>query len=129
MYSFARDGGLPRLFSRVDERFQSPILAVWLACFLAFCLALPSLGSAVAFSAATSIATIGLCECGVLGRRPDQANHLIGAGADISYGLPILLGLIYQKQFVKGPFHLGRFSRWVHNPRSSRFDSSLHEYG
>lgn len=34
--------------------------AVWLACFLSFCLGLPSLGSTVAFSAATSIATIGL---------------------------------------------------------------------
>ena len=33
---------------------------VWLACTLSFCLGLPSLGSAVAFSAATSIATIGL---------------------------------------------------------------------
>ena len=34
--------------------------SVWLACTLSFILALPSLGSSVAFSAATSIATIGL---------------------------------------------------------------------
>lgn len=34
--------------------------AVWLACTLSFLLGLPSLGSSVAFSAATSIATIGL---------------------------------------------------------------------
>jgi hypothetical protein len=33
---------------------------VWLACTLSFILGLPSLGSSVAFSAATSIATIGL---------------------------------------------------------------------
>ena len=33
---------------------------VWLACALSFILGLPSLGSSVAFSAATSIATIGL---------------------------------------------------------------------
>ncbi len=33
---------------------------VWLACTLSFILGLPSLGSAVAFAAATSIATIGL---------------------------------------------------------------------
>lgn len=39
---------------------KSPIRAVWLACTLSFLLALPSLGSSVAFSAATSIATIGL---------------------------------------------------------------------
>lgn len=59
---------------------------------LAFILALPSLGSAVAFTAATSIATIGLY---------------------ISYGLPILIGLIYHKNFKKGPFNLQAFSRPV----------------
>jgi len=63
---------------------------VWLAAFLSFLLALPSLGSTVAFAAATSIATIGLY---------------------ISYGIPILVGVIYQKEFVKGPFSLGKFSR------------------
>ena len=35
-------------------------LSVWLACTLSFILGLPSLGSSVAFAAATSIATIGL---------------------------------------------------------------------
>lgn len=67
---------------------------VWLAAFLAFCLALPSLGSSVAFAAATSIATIGLY---------------------ISYGVPILIGLIYHREFTakKGPFNLGIFSRPV----------------
>jgi amino acid transporter len=48
----------------------------------------------VAFSAATSIATIGLY---------------------ISYGIPILIGLIYAKTFNarKGPFNLGLLSRPV----------------
>lgn len=59
---------------------------VWLSAFLAFCLALPSLGSTVAFAAATSIATIGLY---------------------ISYGIPILLAVLYSKDFAKGPFNLG----------------------
>lgn len=65
---------------------------MWLAATLAFILSLPSLGSSVAFSAATSIATIGLY---------------------ISYGLPILMGLIWHKKFVsmKGPFNLGVLSR------------------
>ncbi|KAK9235417.1 amino acid/polyamine transporter I [Lipomyces kononenkoae] len=89
MFAFSRDGALPRFFDHVDKRFQSPIRTVWLAAFLAFCLSLPSLGSAVAFSAATSIATIGLY---------------------LSYALPILSGVIWQKNFVKGPFDLGRFS-------------------
>ena len=50
------------------------------------------MGSTVAFAAATSIATIGLY---------------------ISYGIPILIGLIWHKPFVamKGPFNLGIMSR------------------
>ncbi|KAI1081537.1 amino acid/polyamine transporter I [Whalleya microplaca] len=94
MFAFARDGGIHPFFHRVDERFRSPIQAVWLAATLSFILALPSLGSSVAFSAATSIATIGLY---------------------ISYGLPILIGLIWHKNFMtmKGPFNLGGMSRIV----------------
>ncbi|KAI0454947.1 amino acid/polyamine transporter I [Xylaria acuta] len=94
MFAFARDGGIHPFFHRVDERFRSPIRAVWLAATLSFILALPSLGSSVAFAAATSIATIGLY---------------------ISYGIPILLGLIWHREFVamKGPFNLGVFSRVV----------------
>src|SRR6187402_1858828 len=84
----------PHFFHKVDDRFRSPIRTVWLAAFLSFCLALPSLGSTVAFAAATSIATIGLY---------------------ISYGIPILIGLIYTQTFNarKGPFNLGMFSKPV----------------
>jgi amino acid transporter len=116
MFAFARDGGIvsfliiysslptvtcsptnppkPRFFHNVDDRFRSPVRTIWLAAFLSFCLALPSLGSTVAFAAATSIATIGLY---------------------ISYGIPILIGLIYATQFNarKGPFNLRLFSRPV----------------
>ncbi|KAF9555705.1 APC amino acid permease [Agrocybe pediades] len=91
MYAFARDGGIPghKFFAQVDSKWKSPIRTVWLACTLSFILGLPSLGSSVAFAAATSIATIGLY---------------------ISYGVPIALRVIYRDQFVRGPFHLGRFS-------------------
>ncbi|MCJ1466956.1 hypothetical protein MMC07_005578 [Pseudocyphellaria aurata] len=89
MYGFSR---LPSFFNKVDARFKSPIRTIWLAATLSFCLALPSLGSAVAFSAATSIATIGLY---------------------ISYGIPILIGLIYPSNFRRGPFRLGPLSRPV----------------
>ena len=94
MFAFARDGGIPHFFHKVDNKFRSPIRTVWLAAFLSFCLALPSLGSSVAFSAATSIATIGLY---------------------ISYGIPILIGLIYPATFLprKGPFNLGMASQPV----------------
>ncbi|OCK80863.1 APA family basic amino acid/polyamine antiporter [Lepidopterella palustris CBS 459.81] len=90
MFGFARDGGLPSLFHNVDVRFKSPIRTVWLAAFLAFLLAIPSLGSSVAFAAATSIATIGLY---------------------ISYGLPIFIGMMWPSNFEKGPFNLGIASR------------------
>ncbi|KXN91535.1 Amino-acid permease BAT1 [Leucoagaricus sp. SymC.cos] len=91
MYAFARDGGIPchKFFAKVDDRWKSPIRTVWLACILSFILGLPSLGSSVAFSAATSIATIGLY---------------------ISYGIPIALRVIYRDRFIRGPFHLGKFS-------------------
>ena len=92
MFGFARDHGLPPFFAHVDDRFHSPIRTVWLGAFLSFCLALPSLGSTVAFTAATSIATSGLY---------------------ISYGLPILIGLIWPQHFHKGPFNLGKLSRPV----------------
>lgn len=92
MFAFARDGGIPTFLHKVDHRFQSPIRTIWFAIICAFCLALPSLGSAVAFTAATSIATIGLY---------------------LSYGLPILVALIWPGNFERGPFRLGVFSRPV----------------
>ncbi|KAK0934958.1 polyamine transporter tpo5 [Friedmanniomyces endolithicus] len=92
MFAFSRDHGIPRWFHYVDARFHSPVRTIWLAATLAFILALPSLGSSVAFAAATSIATIALY---------------------VSYGLPILIGLIWHKNFKKGPFNLGVFSRPV----------------
>ncbi|KAL8715407.1 MAG: hypothetical protein Q9220_000740 [cf. Caloplaca sp. 1 TL-2023] len=92
MFGFSRDGGLPHFFDNVDARFRAPIRTIWLAAFLSFLLAIPSLGSSVAFSAATSIATIGLY---------------------ISYGLPILIGVIWPQNFKKGPFNLRRASRII----------------
>lgn len=92
MFSFARDGGIPKFFHAVDKRWRSPIRTIWLAAFLAFLLAIPSVGSTVAFAAATSIATIGLY---------------------ISYGIPILIGLVNPQGFVHGPFNLRAFSKPV----------------
>ncbi|KDQ50336.1 hypothetical protein JAAARDRAFT_142165 [Jaapia argillacea MUCL 33604] len=89
MYAFSRDGALPKFFHKVDPVRKSPIRTVWLACTLSFILGLPSLGSSVAFAAATSIATIGLY---------------------ISYAIPIALRVIYRDKFIRGPFHLGKFS-------------------
>jgi amino acid transporter len=90
MYAFSRDRALPHFFDYVDQRFESPVRTIWLAATLAFILALPSLGSIVAFSAATSIATIGLY---------------------ISYAIPIMIAVIWPSHFKKGPFNLGVMSR------------------
>jgi len=91
MYAFARDGGFPghKFFHYVHPKTQVPVRTVWLACTLSFILGLPSFASAVAFTAATSITTIGLY---------------------ISYGIPIALRVLNREDFKKGPFHLGRFS-------------------
>jgi amino acid transporter len=84
----------PYYFSKVNTSLMGPVRAVSLSALLSFCLALPSLGSDIAFSAVTSIGTIGLL---------------------ISYGIPILIGCIYHQRFekIKGPFQLGTGSRPV----------------
>jgi amino acid transporter len=92
MFAFSRDGALPKFFDHVDKKFHAPIRTIWLAATLAFILSLPSLGSSVAFAAATSIATIGLY---------------------ISYSIPILIAVIWPSNFVKGPFSLGVLSRYI----------------
>ncbi len=83
-------------------------LPVWLACTLSFILGLPSLGSAVAFSAATSIATIGLYIS--YGTQSDSLNTLPLSTNYFIIGFPIALRVIYADRFVRGPFHLGKFS-------------------
>jgi len=49
-----------RWIAHVNSSSQSPVLATWLMVLAAFILGLPMLGSAVAFSAITSLSTIGL---------------------------------------------------------------------
>ncbi len=91
IFAFSRDGALPgsRLWHRINPRTGTPTNAVWLAAVVAFLLGVPSLWSAVAFGAITSIATIGLY---------------------IPYGTPILLRRIHPDSFERGPWHLGRWS-------------------
>ncbi|BGP16844.1 hypothetical protein JCM10213_003336 [Rhodosporidiobolus nylandii] len=91
-FAFSRDGALPAFFDHVDKRNAVPVRTVWLAVLLAFILALPSLGSSVAFTAVTSIATIGLY---------------------VSYAIPIAFLAFDRSRFesMRGPFYLGRASR------------------
>ncbi|XP_015941967.1 amino-acid permease BAT1 homolog [Arachis duranensis] len=89
-FAFSRDGAMPfsSLWHKVNKQ-DVPINAVWLSVVIAFCMALTSLGSMVAFQAMVSIATIGLY---------------------IAYALPIFFRVtLAAKYFVPGPFNLGRF--------------------
>ncbi|XP_073388875.1 amino-acid permease BAT1 homolog isoform X2 [Physcomitrium patens] len=94
VYAFSRDGAMPfsRCLHQVNRR-EVPLNAVWVSSIIAFCMALTSLGSLVAFQAMVSIATIGLY---------------------ISYALPILFRVtIARKSFHRGPFNLGRYGEFV----------------
>nr|GMD23494.1 amino-acid permease BAT1 homolog [Ipomoea batatas] len=89
-YAFSRDGAMPfsAFWHKVNKQ-EVPINAVWASALIAFCMALTSLGSIVAFQAMTSIATIGLY---------------------IAYALPSFLRVtLARKSFVPGPFNLGRY--------------------
>lgn len=93
-YAFSRDGAMPlsSLWHKVNKQ-EVPINAVWLSAFIAFCMALTSLGSLVAFQAMVSIATIGLY---------------------IAYALPIFFRVtLARKSFIPGPFNLGSFGALV----------------
>ncbi|XBI18066.1 hypothetical protein VPH35_059955 [Triticum aestivum] len=90
VYAFSRDGAMPLspVWHKVNKH-EVPINAVWLSAFVSLCMALPSLGSLVAFQAMVSIATIGLY---------------------IAYALPIFFRVtLARKHFVPGPFNLGRY--------------------
>ncbi|XP_009786770.1 amino-acid permease BAT1 homolog isoform X1 [Nicotiana tabacum] len=89
-YAFSRDGAMPysSFWHKVNKQ-EVPLNAVWMSAFIAFCMALTSLGSLVAFQAMTSIATIGLY---------------------IAYALPILFRVtLARKSFTPGPFNLGNY--------------------
>ena len=94
IYAFSRDGALPgsSLWHRVNKRTRTPTNAIWLAAGFAFILALPDLWNVAAYGAVTSIAVIGLY---------------------IAYVLPTFLRLRQGDSFVRGPWHLGRWSKPV----------------
>ncbi|KIY62542.1 hypothetical protein CYLTODRAFT_361277, partial [Cylindrobasidium torrendii FP15055 ss-10] len=63
IYAFTRNGGIPGspCLTHVNQKWKSPIRTGYMArAYTSFILGQPSLGSTVAFSAATSIAPIGL---------------------------------------------------------------------
>lgn len=90
-YAFARDGAIPgsKLWSKVDPRFDIPLLALTLSAVVDCLLGLIYFGSSAAFSSFTGVATICLAT---------------------SYGLPILVSVIQgRKHLQHANFSLGRF--------------------
>ena len=93
IYAFSRDGAVPghRFWHKVNPRTGTPTNSIWLATVGAFILFLPYLYNPNAYAAVISIAVIGLY---------------------IAYGIPIFLRLrAGSDAFVRGPWHLGRWSR------------------
>ena len=94
IYAFSRDGALPgsNFWHRVNHRTRTPTNAIWLAAGFAFILGLPYLWNYAAYAAVTSIAVIGLY---------------------IAYVMPTYLRLRRGEHFVRGPWHLGRWSHLI----------------
>jgi amino acid transporter len=97
VFAFSRDGALPfsKTWQRLSPRTKTPVPAVWLTVGVAFCLALPSLYSLTAYYAVTAINVIGITP---------------------AYAIPVFLRLRAGDRFVRGPWHLGRWSKpigWI----------------
>ena len=101
IYAFSRDGAVPghKYWHRLHPSTRTPVNAVWLACFAAFLLGIPSLyqvgGYSVAFFAIVSIGTVGLY---------------------VAYAIPIYLRLRAGDTFRPGPWTLGKWSKpigWI----------------
>jgi amino acid permease (GABA permease) len=92
IYAFSRDGALPgsSFWHKVNPRTRTPTNAIWLAAAGALILGLPYLWNDTAYAAVTSIAVIGLY---------------------VAYVLPTFLRLRLGSAFVRGPWHLGRWSK------------------
>ncbi|KAG8366665.1 hypothetical protein BUALT_Bualt17G0103200 [Buddleja alternifolia] len=101
-YPFSRDGAMPfSLFWHKVNGQEVPLNAVWSLALIAFCMALTSLGSLVAFQAMVSIATIRLY---------------------IAYALPIFFRVtLAQRSFTPGPFNLGLLPYILEFLRRNRF--------
>lgn len=94
IYAFSRDGAIPgsRFWHRVNKRTRTPTNSVWFGTVGAFLLSVPYLGSATAYAAVTSIATVGLY---------------------VAYVTPVFLRVLKGDRFERGPWHLGRWGRPV----------------
>ncbi|QRW24693.1 amino acid permease [Rhizoctonia solani] len=94
LYALARDNAIPckRAFMTLN-RFQAPWVGVWLSAIIAIIISAAYIGSVVAFNAILSSAAIAVM---------------------LSYLQPILCRVLWPELMeVRGPFHLGKYSRIV----------------
>ncbi|KAI0324638.1 APC amino acid permease [Cubamyces sp. BRFM 1775] len=90
-FAFARDGALPfsRFVYHVNTRTRTPVNAVWASAFLALILGLLAFAGPTANSAIFSLAI---------------------AGQYTAFTIPIVSRFLGGREWVPGPFSLGRFS-------------------
>ncbi|KAJ4141663.1 hypothetical protein NW768_000879 [Fusarium equiseti] len=96
-WAFARDRAIPlsRLWSKVDKRHGTPIMALILTTVIEMLLGLIYLGSSSAFNAFIAVGVIGLAA---------------------SYGIPILLSMLTHRAGVNtAPWTFGKHFGWVIN--------------
>ncbi|WVQ99787.1 hypothetical protein IAU59_006929 [Kwoniella sp. CBS 9459] len=95
-FAFARDGALPfsRFFHNIDSYSGTPVRAVWLVVGCAIPLGALCFADPVNYSAINAIFSLAIL------------------GPYVAYAIPILAKLLWgQEHFVRGPWHLGRYSR------------------
>ena len=95
LFAFSRDRAVPghRLWRKVSTRERVPVNSIWLICFAAWLLMVPTLANAaVGYLVGTSIAVIGLY---------------------LAFVLPIILRYRLGDRFEPGKVSLGRHYRWI----------------
>jgi amino acid transporter len=114
-WAFARDGALPfsKFFSHVNPKTQTPVRTVWLVVGCAVPLGL------LGFADPVNEAAIKYVASGLDGSERSDIDcssaifTLAILGPYVAYIIPIASRLIWSERFVRGPWHLGAFSRVI----------------
>jgi amino acid transporter len=96
-WAFARDKAIPlsRIWSRVDERHDTPIWALFLTTVVQMLLGLINLGSSSAFLAFVSVGVMALA---------------------VTYAIPVVISMADGRKEVDGaPWHMPKRAGWVVN--------------
>jgi len=94
VFAFSRDQLLPgaQLWTKILPLTGTPVLAVWISVFWCIAINLIGLGSYTAIEGVFNVTAIAL---------------------DWSYCIPIFLKLCFSQNFRPGPWHLGKFSKYI----------------